>query len=202
MTLDEADRRMMNASDNRATRAIELRYGRAVLNLFAPSIGARSTKINHTIGCFGPTLNETTLADPSVMIEGAQNGTILKTTPARERFFSTMTQVVGLGEPLKALVTEEAIAAGKPSVVNAFMANTVNRAKGGSYVGGTRSMQAGFGRMLFPFKVNGVIQQRAFTYGHFYNCEDCNGDADTGNAYQALANEKFRAAVRSALSTW
>ncbi len=201
-TLDDADRQMMAVSDNRTTRSIELRYGRAALNLFAASTGAKSTRINHDIGCFGPTLNDATLADLSVMIEGAQNGTILKTDAVRRRFFDTMIQVNQTGDPLKALVTEEAKAAGKPSVVSAFMKATVNRAKGGGYAGGTRLVQAGFGRMLFPFKVNGVIQQRAFAYGHFFNCEDCLGDPATADAYQALANEKFRAAVRSALATW
>ena len=202
-TLDTADKQMMAVSDNRTTRAIELRYGRSALNLFAASIGAKSTRINHDIGCFGPTLNDTTLADLNVMLEGAEDGTILTAKgKASERFFATMTQVHKTGEPLKALVTEEAKAAGKAWVVTEFMKHTVNRAKGGGYGSGTRQVESGFGRMRFPFKVNGAIEQRSFMYGHFFNCEDCLADPATAEAYQAIANEKFRAAVRSALATW
>jgi len=52
MTLDNADRQMMAISDNRTTRAIEQRYGRAVLNLFAPSIGRRARRSTTTSGAF------------------------------------------------------------------------------------------------------------------------------------------------------
>ncbi len=201
-TLDNADRQMMAVSDNRTTRAIEQRYGRAVLNLFAPSIGAMSTEINHDLGCFGPTLNETTLADLSLMIEGATNGTILTTAAVRDRFFDTMIQASGVGSALQALIASEAAAAGKSAIVNAFVGSMVNRGKGGSYGGGTRAVGAGFGRMLIPFKVAGVVEQRAFTYGHFFNCEDCRGDTATTNAYNAFANEKWRAVIRQALATW
>ena len=202
-TLDAADRQMMAISDNRTTRSIELRYGRAALNLFASSIGAKSTKINHDIGCFGPTLNDSTLADLSVMIEGAQDGTLLKIEAVRNRFFDTMTQITSFGDPFKPLVTEEAVAAGKPSVVKEFMKHIVNRAKGGGYASGTRVVEAGFGRILFPIKsTNGSIQHRAFTYGNFYNCEDCSGDTATNAAFRELTIEKFRAAIRSVLATW
>jgi hypothetical protein len=78
----------------------------------------------------------------------------------------------------------------------------VNRGKGGSYGGGTRSVRAGFGRMLIPFKVAGVAQQLAFTYGHFYNCEDCSGDGAVADAYGKASNEKWRAVIRQALATW
>ncbi len=77
-----------------------------------------------------------------------------------------------------------------------------HRAKGGSYGSGQRAVRANFGRMLIPFKVGGQIQQRAFSYGNFYNCEDCSGDAATATAYGNAAVEQFRAAIRSAVATW
>nr|MBA3748477.1 serine hydrolase [Solirubrobacterales bacterium] len=182
MTLDLADREMMRISDNRTTRAIEQRYGRAVLNLFAASIGALSTQINHDLGCFGPTLNDITLADLSLMHEGATNGTILTTAAVRDRFYDTMNGP-GIGAGVKGVIVQEAAAAGKSAIVDAFVAATVNRSKGGSYGGGGRSVRAGFGRMLIPFKVGGVVEPRAFTYGHFYNCEDCSGNQAVLDAY-------------------
>lgn len=51
-SLDNADRQMMGVSDNRTTFAIEQRYGRATLNAFAQSIGATSTQIRSTLGCW------------------------------------------------------------------------------------------------------------------------------------------------------
>ena len=200
-TLDNADRQMMGISDNRMTRAIEQRYGRAVLNLFAPSIGAMSTEINHDLGCFGPTLNEITLADLSVMHEGATNGTILKTAAVRDRFYSTMNGP-GISAGVKSVLVAEAAAAGKSAIVDAFVAAIENRGKGGSYGGGGRSVRAGFGRMLIPFKVGGVVQPRAFTYGHFYNCDDCSGNQAVLDAYGKFADEKWRSVFRQALATW
>jgi len=47
-----------------------------------------------------------------------------------------------------------------------------------------------------------VVQQRAFSYGNFYNCEDCRNDVPTGDAYGKAAVEQFRAAIRAALATW
>jgi len=201
MTLDNADRQMMAVSDNRTTFAIEQRYGRTVLNLFAPSIGAVNTRINQNVGCWGPD-NEITLNDLSRMIEGAHDGSLLPTLAVRTRFFDTLIQGNSVSAALQALVTEEAGLAGKAGVVAEFVANMQNRAKGGSYNSGQRAVRANFGRMLIPFKAGGVVQQRAFSYGSFYNCEDCRNDAPTGDAYGKAAVEQFRAPIRAALATW
>jgi hypothetical protein len=200
-TLGNADRQMMAVSDNRTTFAIEQRYGRATLNTFAASIGAASTQINHNVGCWD-TENETTLEDLSRMIEGATNGSVLTTAAARKRFFDTMIQASSVPADLQTLIAEEAVLAGKGAIAASFVANTVYRGKGGSYGSGPRSVRAGFGRIMIPFKVGGVVQQRPFAYGHFYNCDDCSGDVATGDAYGKAAIEKFRAAIRAAVATW
>lgn len=200
-TLDNADRQMMAVSDNRATFAIEQRYGRATLNAFAAAIGATSTQINHNVGCWSEE-NEITLNDLSRMIEGASDGTLLPTPSIRNRFFDTMIQSSSVPAGLASLVAEEAALAGKSGIEAEFVANMVYRGKGGSYNSGERAARAGFGRVLIPFKASGQIQQRAFAYGHFYNCDDCRNDAATGDAYGKAATEKFRAAIRSAVASW
>ncbi len=197
--LDNADRQMMAVSDNRTTFAIEQRYGRATLNAFAQSIGATSTQINSTLGCWEAD-SDITLLDLSRMIEGATDGSLLPTASVRDRFFDTMIQASSVPSGFAGLVAEEAARAGKTGIESDFVANTVYRGKGGSYGSGQRAARAGFGRILIPFKSGGVIQQRPFAYGHFYNCETCGGNV--GTAYGDAALEKFRAAIRAAVATW
>lgn len=201
MTLDNADRQMMSVSDNRTTFAIEQRYGRATLNTFAGAIGAARTRINHNVGCWD-TENETTLDDLSRMVEGATDGSVLTTAAARTRFFSTMIQASSVPAGLQTLIAEEAVLAGKAGIATSFVANTVYRGKGGGYGSGARSVRAGFGRIMIPFKAGGQVQKVPFAYGHFYNCDDCSGDVATGDAYGKAAIEKFRAAIRAAVATW
>ncbi len=201
MTLDSADREMMRISDNRTTFAIEQRYGRATLNAFADAIGAASTQINHNIGCWSNE-NQITLDDLSRMIEGASDGSLLPTASIRNRFFDTLIQANSVPAGLATLVAEEAALAGKSGIATDFVANMVYRGKGGSYNGGQRAARAGFGRVLIPFRSGANVVQRAFAYGHFYNCDDCRNDAATGDAYGRAAIEKFRAAIRSAVATW
>ncbi|MFP5364267.1 MAG: serine hydrolase [Thermoleophilia bacterium] len=200
-TLDTADRWMMANSDNRTTFAIEQRYGRAAINAYATAIGATRTQINQNVGCWGPD-NEITLDDLSRMIEGAHDGSLLPTTSVRQRFFDTLIQGSSISAGLQALVAAEAAAAGKAGIAAQFVASMLNRAKGGSYGSGQRAVRANFGRMLIPFKVGGRVQQRAFSYGNFYNCEDCSGDAATATAYGNAAVEQFRPAIRAAIATW
>lgn len=200
-TLDNADRWMMANSDNRTTFAIEQRYGRAAINAYATAIGATRTQINQNVGCWGPD-NEITLDDLSRMIEGAHDGSLLPTASVRQRFFDTLIQGSSISAGIQALVAEEAARAGKAGIEAQFVANMLNRAKGGSYGSGQRAARANFGRMLLPFKVGGSVQQRAFSYGNFYNCEDCSGDAATATAYANAATEQFRAAIRAAVATW
>ncbi len=196
-TLDAADRAMMAQSSNSAAYAIEQRYGRATLEAFAASIGATSTAINHTFGC-GTPASDTTLADLSKLIEGAENGSLLPTASVRNRFFDTLVQQNGVPDGMAELVAEEAARVGKSAIVDEFVDNIVRRGKGGSL----SDVQAAFGRMLIPFKSGGVIVQRAFTYGHFYNCAACPDDEAAKDAYTKAAMEKYRSAIRSAVATW
>lgn len=204
-TLDNADRWMMANSDNRTTFAIEQRYGRAAINAYATAIGATRTQINQNVGCWGPD-NEITLDDLGRMIEGAHDGSLLPTASVRQRFFDTLIQGSAISAGLQALVAEEAALAGKAGIEGQFVASMLNRAKGGSYGSGQRAVRANFGRMLIPFKVGGQVQQRAFSYGSFFNCEDCNAatgiETATATAYANAATEQFRAAIRSAIATW
>ena len=109
-----------------------------------------------------------------------------------------MTQQSGVPSGMDELVQEEAARAGKPAIVDEFVANVVRRGKGGSL----SDVSAAFGRMLIPFKSGGAIVPRAFSYGHFYNCAACPDDAAATDAYTKAAIEKYRSAVRSAISTW
>lgn len=197
MTLDQADRDMMALSSNPATWAVEQRYGRATLNAFAQAIGATRSVLNHTFGC-GTPANDTTLADLSLMIEQASDGTLLPTASVRDRFFATMTQQTGLPSGFKELVTEEAARVGKLGIVDEFVGNAFRRGKGGSLA----SVRAGFGRIMIPFRSGGAVVQRPFTYGHFYNCAQCPNDAAATDAYGKAAIEKYRSAIRSAVATW
>lgn len=198
-SLDNADRQMMGVSDNRTTFAIEQRYGRATLNAFAQSIGATSTEIRSTLGCWEAD-SDITLEDLSRMVEGATDGSLLQTAAVRDRFFATMNQASSVPSGFSGLVAEEAARVGKAGIESSFVANTVYRGKGGSYGSGQRAARAGFGRILLPFKVGGVVVQRPFAYGHFYNCETCAGNV--GSAYGDAALEKFRPAIRAAVAGW
>jgi PKD repeat protein len=199
MALGDADAVMMSKSDNRTTYAIEQRYGRATLNNYAKNVvGTTNTTIRHNIGCPKPS-NDTTLVDMGRMIEGASNGTLLATAAARTRFFDTMIQAKSVADTLQDLIKEEATAAGKPGVASSFINNTVYRGKGGTY---GKSVTASSGRILLPFKVGGVIQQRAFAYGHFLNCKGCTGDTTLIDVYKKASIEKFRAPIRAALTGW
>lgn len=199
MSLGDADAKMMAISDNRTTYAIEKRYGRTTLNNYAKFVvGTKNTKIRHNIGC-PKKPNDTTLVDMGKMIEGAANGTLLTTVAARTRFFDTMVQASSVGQTLQDLIKEEANAAGKPGVAQSFINNTVYNGKGGSY---GKSVTASFGRILLPFKVGGQVQQRAFAYGHFLNCDGCTGNDKLVDIYKKAAIEKFRRAIRAALAGW
>ena len=201
-TLDNADRSMMEVSNNNTTFAIEHHFGRNNLNQYAKSIGAASTLIKHHIGCW-ETDSTTTLVDLARMIEGASDGSLLKTESVRNRFFDTMIQGQTVDERLEALIAEEAGLARKSPIAPDFIANVVFRAKGGNYGLDGRVVNAEIGRILIPFKVNGQVQQRAFAIGHFYNCSDCSDAETTINpAFRLALTEKFRATIRAAIATW
>jgi hypothetical protein len=161
-------------------------------------VHTENTRIRHTIGCGGPDPNETTLEDLSLMVEGAQNGSLIQSPVLQSRFFSTMIQANGVSSALKALVQDEANKAGKGGIAGQFVARIDYKGKGGSY---GSSVTAGFGRIVLPFAPDGS-NQVAFSYGHFLNCSGCTKDADIAGSYSAAATEKLRPAVRAALKGW
>ena len=104
-----------------------------------------------------------------------------------------MTQQSGLPAGLSDLIAEEAAAAGKPGIVSNTMRN------------GRQQPQRREGRVRAhadPVQVRWVVVQRAFSYGHFYNCAPCKNDDAATDAYAKASIEKYRSAIRSAIATW
>jgi hypothetical protein len=93
-TLSTALQEMMFHSDNARTREITDKFGDDNINAFAVSIGMQNSRINHIIGCGGPTPDQLTLTDAAALYEGIANGTLL--APANQTMFASL--MAGKGE--------------------------------------------------------------------------------------------------------
>jgi hypothetical protein len=228
-TLQDGLAKMMQVSDNRTTRGMDLRYGRANVNDFADDIGMSNTEIRQIVGCgFNNGLrNDFTLVDAGKLYEGVSNGTQLSGTD-RTSFWNIMNGgAVSSSSGLAAIVRDEATKLGKtPQQAASFISNMNVRSKGGSYdvCNSTCSaytyIRTAAGRMTLPFKSSGSIVPTDYVYGRFIdglfiNCAPkgagetvaqaesrCLAYKKANAAYNKAGDELFRTQVRAALQTW
>lgn len=185
--------RMMEISDNRATKAIDVQFGRPAINMVAQLAGMTNTVFASTLGSGVPG-NFLTLDDAGKLYEGVLNHSLLD-APNAAQFFDNMSdqpdpngsEAIPINDsifgPFLTDVTEEAAnILGLPqnnalvtSLSNAFVAQMKGAWKGGSYQllapnnQWTLDLTAG-GYLGLPFEdTNGNINLQDYVYGIFIN---------------------------------
>ena len=203
---------MMQVSDNRFTRAIELRYGRGNLQAFAASLGMGNTRLNQIFGCGwdGDLQNVWTLDDASKLYEALASG---QAVPANFR-----DQLLGfmLGSDFDAVVSAEAARLGIPDAGLPFLGIARSRYKGGDYniclgncAADTVLIRDLAGILSLPFQEAKGVFTTDFTWGTFianvhtpclvFPC--ALGDRMNDAVFASLT-ELFRPAIATALQTW
>ena len=213
--LKTADSKMMWNSDNRMTRGILEKYGKASMLSLAAQLGMTNTSINHNIGCpTAATHNWTTLSDLSKVYEGFQNGSVVSTPTWRAEFRNRMLNENNFGykDAVCPTVQEEAAKLGKSAAVATSFCNAMTWiAKGGSYTYGSSTYPvkvdwSGENLTGVPFKLLGRTSPKFFTFGYFVNNLELNSDAEktvSSTALGTLYKEAIRPQIRAALlSGW
>lgn len=193
LTLGTILARMMEISDNRATKAVDVQFGRPTINATAQLAGMTNTVFASTLGSGVPG-NFLTLDDAGKLYEGVLNHTLLN-APNAAQFFDNMSdqpdpngsEAIPITDsifgPFLTDVTQEAAnILGLPqnnalvtSLSNAFVAQMKGAWKGGSYTLGAANNQwaldltAG-GYLGLPFQdAAGNINLQDYVYGIFIN---------------------------------
>jgi hypothetical protein len=207
---------MMVTSDNRATRALELRYGRARINALAADLGMTSTRQDQIFGCGfdDGRRNAWTLADAATLYEGISAGTAVR-AELRGELYGNM---INLQRPsaFAAVVQEEADALGIADSASQFLSLLTMRLKGGAYDVCTGRcadddlvIRDLAGILTVPFKGENGTVLTDYVFGSFIadlhvHCPTfpCASAERAASAVDAAIPEMFRDVVRSALRTW
>ena len=229
LNLQQVLERMMERSDNRATRTIDQRFGRPLINTTADLAGMTNTDFASTLGCGVPG-NYLTLADTGRMFEGILNHNLLNAADA-DRYFKNMTdsddsdrEQVPFGEgvfgPFQTVVLEEAAALRGTStsdsttraLANAFIAAMTGAWKGGGYTlsAGTnwREVRTAGGYVGLPFWGDNGINVVNYVYGIFIDnalvpkSNPTPGRDKIDAAWSDSQGELLRVEIRKALATW
>lgn len=214
-TYSNADGQMMWISDNRMTRAIHDRWGRAAMTNTATNLGMTGTLIRHNIGCpTATTANVTTPAALSKVYETVYKDFNYLNSSSRAIFRSRMLNDDNFGWSTGFCVVakEEAAKLGKSATVGQNFCNASNWiAKGGtyqtSYTTFPRTVSWSGGSLTsLPFKVNGVITPRHFTFVEFFDNGTLTSQTHQNNvvnARGAIYYDSLRPQIRAALlSGW
>ena len=223
-TVDRVLRRMMERSDNNATREIQLRFGRTNINNYLRGpVGLEQSVINGTaLGCLDCNLEFNVLTPREIcqLFERVADGTLFSTA-WQNYFYSVMEDsrdATTLDDPnrfdgayntMRSLISQEAEGLNLTTEERAdFLARTYHVRKGGAY--GLSSCQQNGGRpfqarsfagwMRLPFKsLSGVITDREFVGATLIDfATDGPGASDALDAFPEL----FREQVRAALVSW
>ncbi|HEX5051216.1 MAG TPA: serine hydrolase [Planctomycetota bacterium] len=214
-TLSQTLREMMQWSDNYSTLAISNTFGIANIDNTAAALGMSSTHVNYTIGCTGPSPENTlTLRDLTALHEQVANGYL---GSQRDTFYELMANgpVDGLDFPtwgtqtLDAKIDAEAIALGLPNAVrDAFKAQLRIAYKPGG-IGWTNPGQWTFyyaegGWMSVPFKnASHVLAPREYTFGVFNYL--FTGAANEVSGREAMGDAELElvwSRIQPAMATW
>jgi hypothetical protein len=225
-TVRDGLERMMQVSDNRATRGFALRYGVADVNALAASLGMTGTHIGQDrVGCGfeNGVRNDLTLSDFDKLYGAVATGAALN--PANTNtFWSTMINFGAFSpSPIADVVAQEAAALGKSqTVVDQFLAALHLWEKGGDYQFCTDAFTCdhysldidNLGRVSVPFKsAGGTVVPKDYFWSVFANdvqvpCAPGSGcplDSAAANAiylFEGGASELLRPVVRDALANW
>jgi hypothetical protein len=214
-TLKDADTLMMQQSDNRMTKGILLKYGKAAMLNEATHLNMTHTAINHNIGCpTAATHNSTSLGDLSALYSAYQSKTDITNATWWTNFRTRMlndANYSGFKTNFCSLVSTEATKLGKSSATATAFCNKVTWiAKGGSYQYGgdnvTSPISWANGSLItIPYKVSGTVTPRAYFYGDYFD----QVQFTTASAKSALStarttafNTAMRPYVDAALGTW
>lgn len=213
--LKNADQQMMWNSDNRMTRGILEKYGKANILNYGASLGLTSTAINHNIGCPTPsTHNLTTLDDLGRVYAAYANKKITTSSTWNAQFRSRMLNESNYS-PFKAqicpIVKQVANELGKKKGTGGAFCDAITWiAKGGSYqYGGSFPYNVswdGLSMTGLPYKTaGGKIQPEQYVFGEFIDETQINSqsEADTINAARTKEyNTAIRPYIKSALKNW
>jgi hypothetical protein len=221
--LEEVHRRMMQISDNRATRALEIRYGPDGLNALAASIGMSETRFEAWPGCGVPGPPRwTSIADLAKLYESVSSLSTLDESGRAVfyRLMSTFRHRAPDDLLVRDVVLPEAealgIHAGSKKLAK-FLGGLVSHRKGGG-AGGCldrsctriRIIATDAGVVTIPFRQGKRVVPHDYVFGtlikdHDITCtrDPCEGD-DAAHlaAYSRGMAEMLRPAIRAALETW
>jgi hypothetical protein len=220
-TLGAALQLMMYNSDNRATRAMEERYGIANVQNLARIIGLpNSTLAQPFIGCGfqGSVRNQLTAADIADLYAKVATGKVLSSSFTKTFFADELGGTPASTDYLTTVISQEAAKLGKTSIAASFTSETVNHWKAGSYsfcmASDCSAYKADFatgGVLVLPFKNSGgKITLKSYAYSDFVNdlyvpCTPGSGCSAETAAYAMInqvADEAARGPIDSALKTW
>lgn len=213
-TLDQVLSAMMGQSDNRATRGIELRYGRAAINALAQSLGMSNTAQKQILGCGDDNDQENfwTLDDASRLYEAIAKGSAggSAATQIALTHMGTYAGLAGVIEP-------EADALGLVRTVTPYFAGDMHvYLKGGSNdichgscATDDEVTRDYAGLATIPLKTPTGVSTRSYAWGTFITNERMScpsfpcpaADAAQTAATNSVA-EVLRPAIRAALITW
>ncbi len=210
--------RMMQASDNRMTRAAVLRYGLDPLNGLARELKMGDTRWDQDlVGCGyqDGKRNALTSVDIARLYESVSLGQAIS-GDARTRFWSLMTaQPVRRGDHLLEIIQEEARAIGKPAAAGPVAERLVRRWKGGAYnicravcvvQELIREMD---GLASIPFRVDGRVVMRDFAFSSYVAdatavcaAAPCAAALELEASMFLTADELLRTVIRDAIKTF
>ena len=197
---------MMEGNDlDHAYAVAPRRWSFSSVNVTAGSLGLRGTRLNHTIGCAGPTANVTTLEDLGSMhrIAGsslsAANRDVFRSAMENSKNFPTWETST---RDLERLIADEAtrrnLTLGRRI---AFSGELEIAYKAGTYTlrNGVFVSEAGW--ISVPYlQASGTITRREYTFGAF------NAGAGSSTAARGLVSDVLLEAVwplvRDAMETW
>jgi hypothetical protein len=223
-TILNALTQMMRNSNNIFTRAFALHWGLAPVQAMAESLGMTNTHLRQAyIGCLftpGGVRNELTLEDAAKLYSSVDRSVSLSGA-ARDMFFQILItwSPSSAGEYFGPVVTQEAEALGKLSILPQFLAQMNVKWKDGYYTICMSSVCdvvkldiSIAGWMSLPFKVGDGVQNRSYLFGAIVNDLYCPCAAsannictpvnDAGSEVYANAAEAARGAISQALETW
>ncbi len=197
MPLSQVLSTMMQNSDNRSTQAIRELVGQNFINATATAMGLGDTATIHQIGCGADMIvnhNRTTLSDLGELYETVATGFILP------GLLNTYYNLMSNGDaPITNIINAEGAALGKSAAtMQAFRNNTRVTWKAGSYGWNGTSWRSDAGIARLPFRVNGVVQQRAYVFGVFIDSATTLNPDDI----RTVGAETLREQIRAALQTW
>jgi Beta-lactamase enzyme family len=207
---------MMQVSNNRYTRAIELRYGRANINALAQTLGMSSTDQNQIFGCGNDNNehNSWTLDDAGKLYEAISNGTAVG-APGTQTAFGMMLSI-----DLKPLMTDdvqlEAVKLGLSAITAQFESGIKLYQKGGSYdvcytsCGTDDQVTRDYaGVAILPIQTPRGPSSESFVWGSFIANEmascpsfPCPSADNAGAATLNAIPDLLLPAVQEALTTW